>query len=410
MPADRQPLWNTRDWWEGLIWPRVARAPLLGLRPSRVLTALFALLIVALIFAAGHGVDNALLKSAAWPAFWINADPQSPAPSLHPHWSRLVNWPLEALMVRPITVLIALPSALVIGLVAVASICRGVGLELADGRVASWPSTIGFAAARWKSLLAAALAPFAAIWGIAIGIGLFGLLFRVPGLDLVAAVAYGLVLIAGFAATILSAAAVLGIGLTTPAVVIDDADTIGAFERATAYALGSPLRLLLYLASASITIVAAGGLFYAVVVGGSAFAARSVQTMAGERGNTTAWLGTLDALQMPSPAQALLRQPDADPQQRTVADLAASQRTAARIVRLWVSLAFGVVYAAGISLSAAGLTAVYLGLRRAVDGQDFADVDGPEQIRRSMARALAARQSAAGPMRAPTPLGTEHEE
>lgn len=383
-----RPLWNPGDWWSDLIWPRVAGACVYGLRPGRVGLALFGLVLVVVLLAIGMSIDRAILgeRTVAWP--WLEWGGEHQALTTY-GWDWIVDTPLAALTAYPVTFVIVGPVVLVVLVLAVGAISRGSAVEMATGKQIPWTEALSFAAARWRSLLGAVVGPWAIMWFVAVLLAAGGLLLRVPGLNILAAIGYGLAILAGVAVALFALGYALSHHLLIPAVVCDGADALDAIQRALAYAFGKPIRLLLYL------VVGAGGawLLFGVIVAvtgiGLGYAASSAGLLAGQKGSNLLWNGTSAALF----AEAIPTGEQSD---------GSTFRAGAEIVRFWTGFTACIVLAIGIACFTSAMTGVYLGIRRAVDGQDMSDLYEPGQIEESMRQAMVGRSKVAGTTVPPT--------
>jgi hypothetical protein len=369
-------LWSARDWWEDLVWPRVFASPLQGLRTWRVLLAFFAILLVGLVLSAGLALDHAWKdRPAEWP--WEAVDVLS---WIDWGWRYAVGLPKGLVSARPLTTIVAGPIALAAWLISMGALCRGSAVEMATGRRASWTVCLGFSLRRWRSVIGCTLVSLFVVWGLSLAIAAGGLLLRAPVLDVIAAIAFPILIVLGAVAMLLILGYALGHCLLMPAVACDGADAIDAVQRAMAYVFGRPLRLMLYLVLASVSLGLVVGVAVIVIVGGLGFAARSGGLFAGERGDGILLGGLMDALSWSPFAGAS----------------GGSASVAERIVRFWCGAALMMIPAIGVSCACSAATGVYLGIRRIADGQDMAEIHEPGRVELSMAETMDSRARAIG--------------
>jgi hypothetical protein len=336
------------------------------------------------------------------------------------------------------------PLAVAVALVMVAGIARIAASEISLGQYVSWSQGLAFAARAWRSLLGAVLGPLVAIWILAAMIALFALLLlRWPGLNVVGALLFPMVMLMAFLAAATALIYVVGVWLIVPAVVCDGADAIDAIQRGYSYVIDRPLRMVLYLALAWIGVVLLvliAGLFVAAML---FFAGRAADTAVDSRGRGMVWNGVLSAWHSASPTseyghdlynivprdRPVTREgvlPESPELPRPASERAAPQMTpgpriaaerppaeppvlapsavaprgsyglAARIIRFWSVVAALLVPAALLSGLASAATMLYLAMRRACDGQDMSELWWPGKVDEAMEASMAARAKVAG--------------
>jgi len=244
------------------------------------------------------------------------------------------------------------------------ALARMAACDLAGSERLGAEAGIGFAAACWRSLALAPLAPLLIallLWSIII---LLGVALRWPWLEIVGAVLYGPALILGALVAISLLGYALAFPLLVPAVACERCDAGEAQQRAFAYLLQRPARL-----AASMALGVVGfAIGYLVVAG---VAATTMQV--------TVWgmsIGAGDAAaRFPDGYGPFTLTPGAEVEAEGV-----SQRTAASLFGLWRTFIVGLVAGWVFSYYYAASTTIYLGLREATDGQEPSEIWRPGMI------------------------------
>ncbi|MBX3356985.1 MAG: hypothetical protein KF745_01020 [Phycisphaeraceae bacterium] len=360
-----------------LLWPKLLRAPLLGLGAGKLVVAFLAIVAVAALSQAGTWIDgrimtlsadnrSAIIASAFGPTGW-SAVRSGDLPSAVWRWG--VRGPLEAARQFPITVLVFGPLMLWVWLVGMGAISRMAACEFAQGIRISWPEAAGFAIGRWKSLVGSIVAPWLLIWAIALGTAVFGLLLlRWPVINLLGSVLFGLSLLLSLVAVAVAVGYWVGHHLLVPAVTCDGADALDAIQRAYAYVLGRPLRLVTYLLITGAVVWVAGVVAWIVVSNTVGFAAQGAQAWAGDHARSMIIESTAGRGAMSD---------------STTGTYAAT----GSVLKLWTSAAVVVVLAYVITTAMSGVTILYLLMRRVSDGQDETEIWMPGIVPGTMARA-----------------------
>lgn len=358
------------DW----LWPRIARAGALALRPSRWGLA-FMLLVATLLairateLATGEpGPARAFVAAAAdallGPApadaaglpllgarLWALCF-EAPATVLREYW---LSGPLLLLVLGVLWSLLG------------GAICRSAACEFAQGVVLDWPAAAGFAGSRAGALVGAVIAPPLLLLVLAALMGLGGwALLNWPVVNVLGALLFGLFLLAGAVGAAGLIVYVLGAPLLVPAIACEGSDSIDAIQRSAAYVTGRPLRLVWY------ALVAAGvgillGFTAGVVAHGTVSFARHGATLLTGDGAA--------ALFIPGAA----------------AD--GSAGVAARIIAFWLGLPGLAAAALLVSYWFCACTVIYLLLRQANDAQDTSEIWMPGVLEGTMAAAMAVRAS-----------------
>ena len=364
------------DFTDHLVWPRLFRAAGLALAPHRIGLCVVGLVIIMLLdqlwrVAIGHPPPAPTTQAAAGTiaqgpigtfagnvlslayALLLSVRDLNPATFSQALGDLFLSLPLASMrenqQVTPAAVVSAfvlLPLALLVLAVFGGAVARSVACQFAFGKAPAWPQSLGFALARWRSLLGAVLGPLAVIWVVmAITAAVGRLFFAWPFVNTVGAVLLPIAILACLVITILCAAYAFGHVLLGPAVACDDSDAFDAVQRAYAYTLAQPLRLMVYTA-----IMLGQGLLAALL-------ARAVLVLT---------MGLVAAL-----THAPL---DATPSQLQSADADDWFRRAASISEFWAGVVGVIATSYVVSFYFTASTLVYLGLRRVCDKQDMAEV------------------------------------
>lgn len=368
------------DFTDHLVWPRLLRAAGLALAPHRIGLCAIALVLVMLLdqgwrVTIGHpppapptppagaaaagavaqgpiGVFAGNVLNLAY-ALVMSVRDLNPTTFSQALGDLFLGLPLATMrenqQVTPAAVVSAfvlLPLALLVVAVFGGAVSRSVACQFALGKAPGWPQALGYALARWRSLLGAVLGPLVVIWVVmAITAGVGRLLFAWPFINTVGAILLPLGILVCLLLAVLCAAYAFGHLLLGPAVACDDADAFDAVQRAYAYTLAKPLRLVLYTA-----IMLGQGLLAALLV----------------RGLVVLTMGLVAAL-----THAPL---DATPSQLQSADADAWFRRAASISEFWAGVVGVLATAYVVSFYFTASTLVYLGMRHVCDKQDMAEV------------------------------------
>jgi hypothetical protein len=232
-------------------------------------------------------------------------------------------------------------------------------LAAAVDRVTPMTEAVAFAARRWLTFLAAPLYPllFILVLGVVV-LGLFGLLFYVPVLNIVAGLLYVLPLALGWVMALLLVLWFAGVHLIYPAVSAQGSDALDAMARSFSYVMSRPWRLFFY------TLVALlyGAATY-LFVGLFIYLMLSLAYWgAGMFG------GLSDVFQAPRFGQWPQPHPDADN----------TDAVTAFFIRIWTYLVIATLGAYALSYYLAAYSQIYLLLRQHTDGDDPSDVFEPQ--------------------------------
>jgi hypothetical protein len=387
---------SVSDWVSDLLWPRVLRSAAYGLRAGRLGLGFFAVVIAALLLGIGTSLDR-------W--FWGPREPWMPDPAASWPWRAYLSLPYYLVQHWPVTTLVFLPVLLATWLVLLGAVSRLTACEIAQGRFLSWWEGLAFAVARWKSMLGAVLGPLVVVWLIILALAFLGWVFlSLRWVNVVGGVFYIFPLFAGLLAAGLLAIYILGHNLLIPAVVCEGADAIDSVQRAYAYALARPVRLIIYLALGIISVVVVVGLVSLVVLWGIEFSMRATAHWASPEGQATVVRGTQEAVGdgglsvvrlLPGGPLDLFSVAPSGLDRALGPELPRTWGSTAELIRFWTLIPLVALAGVWLSCGMSAATMVYLAIRRVCDGQDVGDIWWPGTIERAMSESMAARAAAA---------------
>jgi len=320
-------------------------------------------------------------------------------------WRAYITVPKRLIAGVPVTTLVIGPIVLAIWLTMLGAISRITACELTQGQNLTWNEGLRFTVPRWRSLMGAILGPLVIVWFIAAALVLGGwVLMHLPGLNILGGVLYGLFLVGGFLATIILVGYAFGHNLFIPAVVCEGTDAIDAIQRGYTYFFAKPVRLIFYTACGMVGLVVAVTVVLLLVRWTIGFAAEGASVWAGPEGHNMVWRGTFDAI---SSVPGLFGVGEAtDAPVKTWA-------AGAALIRLWTTIPVILVLAAYLSCGMSVCTAIYLGMRRVCDGQDWSELWVPGMIAGTMAQSMSGRAKVAqelGTQRGPGPIAEVDDE
>lgn len=360
------------DLTKDLLWPRLLKAGGLALSTSRLSLAL---MVVGCVFVldglsrwiGGAGAEPmATLVQRVWEGYRNVAsagrDQLGGSGLAEAVFGVMVKLPMEMMREYPVrTLIVVLPGVVILSVLG-GAISRSAACEVSQNVRLTWVQSLGFALARWRSFAGAVLGPLVLIWGLGAVLWLGGWGFRVQGVDIITAVLFGLVLIASIGAAAAMVVYLLGQSMLIPAVACEGTDAFDGVQRAYAYTIARPGRLLLYtLISWGVGVVSVG-VVSAVALLGVRFAAATMGLSIGEVS------GTVGLVELNS-------------------EPAGTLGVAAVIIKFFVTLLLAGVMAYGVSYVFTAGTLLYLVMRQLVDGQDFHELWMPGLVDATLARA-----------------------
>lgn len=359
------------DLTEELLWPRLLRVVPLALRPERMGIAFFTLVIVGLLARIvaplrGGSAVSPVLRELGWAAWARNVHDL-----LSAEFSLLFGIRWEDVAARPqVAAAVAVPAVVVL-VIGLGAIARMAACEFSQSVVLPWPRGLGFALGRVWSLLGAVVGPLIVAGGLLLAVALAGGAFFNWSVSAVAgALLYPLALILCGLAVVLMIGYMLAHGLLIAAVAVEGTDAIDAAQRAYAYVVGRPLRLLAYLAV----------LYGVLVVAGVAFDIITMRTV-----------------ELTARAAGWLAGPEADPALGLSHELATGDWAwAGRMISFWTAIPRLLVGAFVLSYGASASAVLYLVLRKLTDGQDTSEIWMPGMVGGTMAPVAVGESEPAG--------------
>lgn len=229
---------------------------------------------------------------------------------------------------------------------------------------AGWPApgpgeAIRFAWKRRFDFMLALLGPSLFILVVGLVLALIGAVaLRIPGIDVVASVLYGLALLMGLLVALCVFGLCLGGLMLIPSVSVECSDWLDGVQRVYAYVAGAPGRLVMYL----LALLTQGALAYWALSLILAFAMNFTAN------SITGWLGSKPT------GMAGGVEPFVFEIQANEWALSGTSDIAAHVMGVW-ELAAVLLLAAGVlSYLFTGGTLLYLALRQVNDHQDMADI------------------------------------
>jgi hypothetical protein len=366
-----------------LLWPRLFQVVALALKPERVGLAFFGL-VAAMAIGSLAELGTGMQNSTLFVLETIASAFSSIAGGVFGLDSFRITLGIQGLLGLPgrvwdtygwLSLPLLLPAILALA-IAGCAICRMAACDFSQGVLMPWTDGLRFGLRKAGSLVTALFAPLILVGVIAAGIAIAGTIFAWPGVNLLGALLYGLFLVFSAIAVLVLVCWALGLPLLVPAIACEGTDGLDAIQRAYAYVLGRPLRLLAFAAVALLlcwVTVLIASLFAEATTG---FAQWAATGLSGAEGVAIT---------------------EGQPQDPPLEGLDA---VAAHIVHFWVGIPAILVWAVALSLYFCASTVVYLLIRQICDGQDWGELWMPGMIEGTMAQAMQAR--AASP-RAPEP-------
>ena len=223
---------------------------------------------------------------------------------------------------------------------------------------------VDFAIGSWRSLLFSLLLPLLIAAALAGLLVLGGLLLRLPWIDVLGGLLYGLALLAGFGVVFLVIGYALGFSLLLPAVACENCDAADAQQRAYAYVLGRPLHLLGYGFTGLIGLAIGFVVISFIASLMLNFTAGLIGVWSDNSAFTTAGGATL--FNLTGDTMAL--------------HLSWHNQVAGWFVSFWHTVVVGLVGGYVFANYFSGSTIVYLLMRRACDGQEITEIWQPGQV------------------------------
>ena len=247
-------------------------------------------------------------------------------------------------------------------------IARLVAVQACTGEPGRLGAAMRFVGQRYLWYFLGPVIPLLLALVLALVLALGGLIFfNLPALDVVGALALGPMFAVGLAIALVFIGLLLGGNLLFAAISVEGGDAFDAVSRVYNYALGRPLRFLVY----TVVVIVYGALTY-VLVGIVVFL-----TLWLTQRCLSMWVFTrVDGV---SRLEAIFPEPDIGKLYRPARWAALGDTrwgmAAAGIVTAWVQLLLAVLPAYALSYYLSAQTWVYLLLRRVTDGTDYDEHD-----------------------------------
>ncbi|MGQ0627366.1 MAG: hypothetical protein ACT4PL_04605 [Phycisphaerales bacterium] len=347
-----------RDLTGHLVWPLLLRAPRLAFSPHRILLCAAAITVVGMLdslWRLGGGgralgpVGTFLAREGEALGMLLRAAGRLDADGAGQALARMIlDAPLSVAKEGggwsfggAVGLFVCVPLCFaVLGFFATA-VSRSVALEQCVGVRQRWSELLGFATARWKTILAATLGP--PLLGtvlVALLSAAGWLLLGFDGVRVVGALLLPVFLAAGTIIALLLGGYVLGGAMIIPGISCDDADAFDAVQRAYALLFARPLLALVY----GVIVGATSLLGFAFVAALAVFTLTVVARLTGT---------PLDIAGV-SPTDA--------------------QGAAGPVIAFYVSVVRLMVGAYGLATICSGATLFFLVMRQRVDGQDVSEL------------------------------------
>lgn len=385
VPSVREPIVQVDDLIDGLRWPLIFRSARSAVRAGSL--GLAVVLIVALslldkvpsLWREGKGpISETVDQIGTGLSRMVGGLLSLDASSVGIGASMLVASPAELLQTHAWGLLVLIPALALVAIFG-GAMSRMAAVELARRQSMPWPSALGFALARWTSLVGVVLGPAALVGGLALLLCLAGaVLLGVPYINVLGGLGYGLLLVLGTLAVLVGAGFALGAPMLIPAVAVEGADAVDSMGRTFPYTLSRPVRLIAYLLLLTLVVWASSGVAQWAASAVSHFTAEAATGWAGPtaREGVDIALGKKAAMKDGTPV------------------LTGSWSAAGPLIGFWNRALATLAAAVGVSMFFAASTAVYLLMRFVVDGQDPAEIWVPGEIEETLARTQASRQQA----------------
>ncbi len=354
----------------GWVWPRLLEGAVLAFRPQRVVMSL--LLVVAIGLAVripllwlgkadkAHELGPATMLADLIEKTFATLAKAVVSMNLAGVVSALVQLgevPGRVFKAYPWSTLALIPIVAALTALLGGAVCRSAAVEFARAGRLTWTEALSFSLSRFGSSAASLLGPLVIggiLWGGVVLLG--GAALSVPWLQVAGAALFGIALLLSFLLALLTIGYALGLPMLLPGVACEGTDAIDSVQRAYAYVLGRPLRLVLYL-----LVLVIAGVVVTMVLSAIAGMVREGSIRAAgtllSKESSSLWYTYVVS------GEAPLRVQPTSSQKATGAVLAFWGRIPGLLVVSWV---VSYLFSAG--------TALYLTVRQANDGQDPSEI------------------------------------
>lgn len=341
-----------------LLWPKLLRVPGMALRPGRVALGVLFVVLFGLAdslgtWLAGDGARSIVeIAGGAHAVAWLDAesalvrlgrlDVGGGTYGVFALWGLVSSGVAAVWEEAPARLLLIGAPMTLVGVFVFGAIARMGALDFARGEAVGPGHALGSTLSRWQSLLVACVGPIVVL--LVLGLLLAGggwALLSVGGVSIIGALLWPIALVLGLVMLVIITGLTLGGSMLVPAVVCELGDGLDAIQRAFGYGFRRPLRAVVYSALAGVIG------FFVISLAGALAGGWVLLTHSG----LTAWLGESG-------------------ESRVLSD----ETVTGSIVRFWNAVPFVLVAGYGVSYAANAMTAVYLLMRRVVDGQETTDL------------------------------------
>jgi len=351
-----------------LCWPRLLRAPRLALRPDRLGLGVIGIVVIGLLgtlpslWDEGPGLLPLLVETKIEGLMGVTLGVLSlDVARIADGLDLLSRLPGRIWSEYPVSAIVLGVPILVVWAIVGGGISRSAACDHAQGVRIDWPRALGFGLSRWFGFSAALVSPLVVAGVLLVGVVIAGgVLFALPGLRIIGALLYPLMLLAGALAAFALAVWVFAGAMLVPAVACEGTDAIDSVQRSYNYAVTRPLRLIAYLAILVVTGI--------VTVGGGVLLARATVVL------TASAAGAV----LGSSADAVL----------AGESMGGADGVASFLVGMWSGIPLLLVSGYAVSYFFSASTLLYLLMRRVVDGQDASEIWMPGLIEGTLAEAF----------------------
>ncbi|MBL0870911.1 MAG: hypothetical protein IBJ18_10085 [Phycisphaerales bacterium] len=389
-PVVRSPI-TIADLLSDLLWPKLLRSASLALSSSRIGLAYFAIVVVFMLDTVG----SKIFGSPTGPIAQLSSDIgrsvlalYAAAASGNAHAFSLSTYDL--LVARPFSLisngwkpallafLVILPGISLFAVIG-GAISRSAACEASQRVKLTWTQSLAFALARWRSLVGCILGPLVIIWFVAGLLWIIAQGFKVPYLDVITSLVFSFSFIAALVAAVISVAFVFGQSMLIPAVAAEGGDAFDSVQRAYAYTLARPGRLVVYSVILAIqgliAIGVVGGIVYLVFL----FTATASRLPVDHFPSVSAMANPLSVNPFSSAPI-----PNLNPE---LAEQSGTLKLAVNIVNFFAAILAAGIAAYAVSFYFTASTMLYLVMRQLVDGQDVHELWMPGMVDATLARA-----------------------
>ncbi len=246
------------------------------------------------------------------------------------------------------------------------AICRVAAMDACRREHISAFEGLRFGLDNWVQVMIAPLIPLGIVVVIRLALALSGwVFFNLPGADVLGAVVFGLMLLAGFIAAMLLIGFAFGVSLLIPGIAVEATDAFDVVSRAYNYVVGRFWRYLFY-TGVMIVYGAVTYMLIGLVVFSTIWITKTCLS-AGALAEVVDGTTRLDAM-LPDPQWGKLL-PDADWE-----NLGRLGTVAGALVMVWLKLLIAVLPAFAVSYYFNAQVWIYLLLRRSADLVEFDEV------------------------------------